>query len=155
MFEDEPALATLVVPIGGGGLISGVATVAKAVNPRCEVIGVEVEASNAFQQSVAAGKLVEIVPGDTLADGLGGNPDSDTITFVLIQQLVDRIVTVSELDLATAIAGLVSAEHLVAEGAGAAATAALVGQRLDVNDRRVGVIVSGGNIDSTRLRAVL
>ena len=155
MFEDEPGLDTLVVPIGGGGLISGMATVAKAINPHCEVIGVEVDASNAFQQSVRAGSLVEIVPGDTLADGLGGNPDPATITFAFIQRLVDRIVTVSEADLAAAIAGLVEAEHLIAEGAGAAATAALVGARIDVRSRRVGVIVSGANIDRARLRALL
>ena len=154
MFEDEPDLDVLVVPIGGGGLISGVATVAKAINPRCEVIGVEVGASNAFQQSVRAGKLVEIVPGETLADGLGGNPDPETITFAIIQQLVDRIVTVSEQDLAAAIVGLVEAEHLIAEGAGAAATAALVGARIEVRDRRVGVILSGANIDRARLASL-
>jgi threonine dehydratase len=155
MFEDDPGLDTLVVPIGGGGLISGMATVAKAINPRCDVIVVEVDASNAFQQSVRAGALVEIVPGATLADGLGGNPDPETITFALIQRLVDRIVTVSEAKLAAAIAGLVEEEHLIAEGAGAAATAALLGRRIDVSGRQVGVVVSGGNIDRARLKSLL
>jgi threonine dehydratase len=155
MFEDEPDLDTLVVPIGGGGLISGMATVAKAINPRCDVIGVELQVSNAFQQSVAAGRLVEIVAGASLADGLGGNPDPDTITFALIQRLVDRIVTVSEEDLAAAVTGLVEAEHLIAEGAGAAATAALVGKRIDVRGRHAGIVISGGNIDRARLAALL
>jgi len=155
MFEDDPGLDTLVVPIGGGGLIAGMAAVAKAINPDGEVTGVEVEASNAFQQSVRAGKLVEIVPGATLADGLGGNPDPETITFALIQRLVNRIVTVSEADLAAAIAGLVEAEHVIAEGAGAAATAALVGGRIDVRERRVGIVVSGANIDQARLASLL
>jgi threonine dehydratase len=155
MFEDDAALDTLIVPIGGGGLISGVAMAAKAINPRCEVIGVEVAVSNAFQQSVRAGKLVEIVAGASLADGLGGNPDPETITFAVIQRLVDRIVTVSEADLAAAIVGLVEAEHLIAEGAGAAATAALVGRHVDLRDRRAGVIVSGGNIDRARLAQIL
>lgn len=155
MFEDDPGIDTLVVPIGGGGLISGVAAVAKAINPRCDVIGVEVEASCAFQQSVRAGKLVEIIPGATLADGLGGNPDPDTITFALIQRFVDRIVTVGEDDLSAAIAGLVDAEHLIAEGAGAAATAALVGKRIEVSGRHVAVIVSGSNIDRARLASLL
>ena len=155
MFEDDPTLDTIIVPIGGGGLIGGVATVARAIEPRCEIIGVEVEASNAFQQSVRAGRLVEIVPGPTLADGLGGNPDPDTITFDLIQRLVDRIVTVSESDLAAAITGLVESEHVIAEGAGAAATAAIVGSRVDVVGRRVGVVVSGSNIDRTRLQSIL
>jgi threonine dehydratase len=155
IFEDAPDTNTLVVPIGGGGLISGVATVAKAIDAHCDVIGVEVEASCAFQTSVRAGRLVEIVPRATLADGLGGNPEPETITFPLIQQLVDRIVTVSEDDLSAAVVGLVEAEHLVAEGAGAAATAALVGKRLDVKDRRVVAIVTGGNIDRARLASLL
>jgi threonine dehydratase len=155
MFEDDPALDTLVVPIGGGGLICGASIVAKAIDPAGEVVGVEVEASNAFQQSVRAGRLVQITPGDTLADGLGGNPDPETITFACIQKLVDRIVTVSEADLAAAIVGLVEAEHLIAEGAGAAATAAVIGKRVELRGRRVGVIVSGANIDRARLAGLL
>lgn len=155
MFEEAPDLDTLVVPIGGGGLISGVAAVAKAIAPSCEVVGIEVEASCPFQTSVRAGRLVEIVPAATLADGLGGNPDPETITFGFIQRMVDRIVTVSEGDLTAAVVGLVDAEHLIAEGAGAAATAAVLGGRIDVRGRRAGVIVSGSNIDRARLAALL
>jgi threonine dehydratase len=155
IFEEAPAIDTLVMPIGGGGLISGMAAAAKALAPACATIGVEAEASCAFQTSVRAGRLVEIVPGPTLADGLGGNPDPDTITFAFIQRLVDEIVTVGESDLAAAIVGLVESEHLVAEGAGAAATAALVGRRVDVTGRRVAVVVSGGNIDRARVAALL
>jgi threonine dehydratase len=146
---------TLIVPIGGGGLISGMATAAKAIAPDCSIIGVEVDASCAFHTSVRAGRLVDIVPGPTLADGLGGNPDPDTITFAFIQRLVDRIVTVSESDLAAAIVGLVEAEHLVAEGAGAAGVAALVGRHADVSGRTVAVIVTGSNIDRARLASLL
>ena len=155
VFEDAPGVDTLIVPVGGGGLISGVAAAAKSITPACEVIGVEVAASCAFQTSVRAGRLVEIVPGATLADGLGGNPDPETITFGFIQRFVDRIVTVTEDDLSAAIAGLVDAEHLVAEGAGAAGVAALVGGRASVRGRRVAVIVTGSNIDRARLAAVL
>jgi len=149
--EDAAETDTLVVPIGGGGLISGVATVAKALTAACTVVGVEVEASCAFQTSVRAGKLVEIVPGPTLADGLGGNPDPETITF----EAVDRLVTVSEADLEAALVGLVTADHVIAEGAGAAAAAAIVGKRIDVSGRHVAVIVSGSNIDRARLAALL
>ena len=119
------------------------------------MIGVEAEASCAFQTSVRAGRLVTIVPGPTLADGLAGNPDPDTITFSFIQSLVDRIVTVSETDLSAAIAGLVESEHLVAEGAGAAGGAALIGRRVDVTGGRVVIIVSGANIDAVRLASIL
>jgi threonine dehydratase len=155
IFEDAADTDTLLVPIGGGGLISGVATAAKAINAGCEVIGVELDVSCPFQTSVRAGRLVEIVPGATLADGLVGNPDPETITFAFIQRLVDRIVTVSEADLSAAMVGLVEAEHLVTEGAGAAATAALVGRRVDLRGRRVAVVVSGANIDRARLAALL
>lgn len=149
--EDLAPLDALVVPIGGGGLISGVAAAAKAIDSATEIVGVEVEASCAFQTSVRAGRLVPIVPGPTLADGLGGNPDPETITFGFIQRFVDRIVTVSEEDLASAIVGLVESEHLIAEGAGAAGVAALASGRIDVKGRRVVAIVTGANIDRRRL----
>jgi threonine dehydratase len=155
MFEDQPGIDALVVPIGGGGLVSGVAVAATAVAPACEIIGIEAAASCAFQTSVRAGRLVEIVPGPTLADGLGGNPDPETITFGFIKELVDRIETVTEDDLSVSIAGLVEHEHLVAEGAGAAGVAALVGDRVDVRGRRVAVIITGSNIDRARLASLL
>jgi threonine dehydratase len=155
IFEDEPDTDRLVVPIGGGGLISGVAAAAKALAGECHVIGVEVEASCAFQTSVSAGRLVRIVPGPTLADGLGGNPDPDTITFAFVQQFVDRIVTVSEVDLSAAIIALVESEHVIAEGAGAAATAALASRRVDVSGRNVVAIVSGANVDRAKLASII
>jgi len=155
VFEDAPDTDTFVVPIGGGGLISGIASAAKAMAPACSVVGVEVEASCAFQTSVRAGRLVPIVPGPTLADGLGGNPDPETMTFPIIQQLVDRIVTIDESDLRGAIAGLVQFEHVIAEGAGATAAAAVAERRVDVSGRRVVAIVSGANIDGARLASII
>ena len=154
LFEDAATLNTVIVPIGGGGLISGVAAAAKAI-AACEVIGVELEVSCPFQTSVRVGHLVEIKPGPTLADGLGGNPDPETITFEPIQRLVDRIVTVSEASLAAAVVGLVEAEHVIAEGAGAAATAAIVGRHADVRGRNVAAIVTGANIDRARLAGII
>jgi threonine dehydratase len=155
VFEDQPSTSAIVVPIGGGGLISGVAAAAKSLSPRCEIVGVEAEASCAFRTSVEAGRLVEIVPGPTLADGLGGNPDPETITFPFVQRFVDRIVTVTEEDLASTIVGLINREHLVAEGAGAAAPAAIVGGRAALQGREVVVVLSGANIDRERLTALL
>ena len=155
LFEDAPDLDTLVVPIGGGGMISGVGRVAKAIDPRVEVVGVELDVSHVFLDSLRAGRLVEIDAGDSLADGLGGNADPETITFALIQRFVDRIVTVSEADLAAALSGLVEHEHLIAEGAGAAASAAIVSRRIDITGRHVAAILSGSNIDRARLAALL
>jgi len=96
LLEDEPGIEVMVVPIGGGGLISGMAAMAKALNPAIEVVGIEAEASCPFLTSRRLGRLERIVPKPTLADGLAGNPDPDTITFSLIQRSVDRIVTVNE-----------------------------------------------------------
>ena len=155
IFEDAPETDVVMSPIGGGGLISGVAAAARSLAPECEIIGVEAEASCPFQTSLRAGRIVKIVPGETLADGLGGNVDPDTITFAFIREFVNRIVTVSESDLAAAITGLVESEHLIAEGAGAAAAAAVAARRVEVAGRRVVVILSGANIDRQRLAALL
>jgi threonine dehydratase len=155
ILEDAPDTRAFVVPIGGGGLISGIATAVKEIDPSIEVTGVEVEASRPFQTSVNAGRMVRIVPGPTLADGLCGNPDPETITFAVIQQLVDRIVTVTEPALYSAICGLVESEHVVAEGAGAAAAAAVESGILDLAGRRAAVVVSGGNIDRSRFASVI
>jgi threonine dehydratase len=153
--EDAPATTDLVIPIGGGGLISGVAAAAKAIDPLITVTGVEMDVSCAFQTSLAAGRLVPIVPGPTLADGLGGNPDPDTITFAMIQQFVDRIVTVSEEALASAIAGTVESEHLILEGAAAAGIAAVMAGKVSLAGRKAVVILTGSNIDLKRLAGVL
>jgi threonine dehydratase len=155
ILEDAADTDTLIAPIGGGGLISGIAAAAKSICGHSHVVGVEVEASCAFHTSLRAGRLVEIVPGPTLADGLGGNPDPDTITWPLIQRLVDRIVTVSEAHLAAAVVGLIDAEHLVAEASGAAGVAAAMAGCVDLAGRHAAIIVSGANIDRARLTALL
>ncbi len=155
LFEHQPDLDVLVVPIGGGGLISGIALAARAIRPACRIVGVEAAASCAFQTSVRAGRLVEIVPGPTLADGLGGNPDPDTLTFPIIQQYVDDIVTVAEDEIRAAIAGLVAHEHLIVEGAGAVPTAAVLSSRIDIAGRCTALVLSGSNIDLTTLQRVL
>ena len=96
-----------------------------------------------------------IEPGPSLADGLVGNPDPDTITFAFIQRLVDRIVTVSEEDLRAAVVGLVEHEHVIAEGAGAASVAAVLAKRVDLSGKRAAASVTGANIDRERLAEIL
>jgi threonine dehydratase len=155
IIEEAPDTGVLVVPIGGGGLISGVAGTAKAIDDARRVVGIELDVSCAFRTSVRAGMLVPIVAGASIAEGLGGNPDPETITFGFIQRHVDEIVTVSEDDLQAAVAGLVEAEHLIVEGSGAAGVAAILGRRVEVADRRVAVIVTGSNIDRARLASLL
>ena len=151
--EALPRTATIVVPIGGGGLISGIAIAAKAVSPGIRIVGVEVEASCAFAVSRRHGRITAIEPGPTLADGLGGNIDPGTITFGIVERLVDDIVTIDEDALAGGMRGLVREEHVIAEGAGAAATAAVLAGKAR-GDGLV-AIVTGSNIDVEMLRRVL
>ena len=153
ILEAQPRLDTLVVPIGGGGLISGIAIAARAVAPAVRVVGVEVEASAAFAASRRAGRITRIDPGPTLADGLGGNVDPGTITFDIIECNVDDIVTVTEEELAEGLRGLAGDEHVIAEGAGAAATAAVLAGK--ARGREMAALVTGSNIDVERLRRVL
>jgi len=152
--EDWPSVDTIVVPVGGGGLISGVGVVAKAISPGIEVIGVEASHSPAFHTSLSAGHIVEVDVRPTIADGLAGNMDPDTITFDYVRRLVDRVVLAPEPYIEEAVRALVSHEHLVAEGAGATGVAGLLAG-LRPKGRNVAVVVSGSNIDAARLAAVL
>ena len=153
--EEWPAVDVVVVPIGGGGLISGIAAAVSAMKPGTDVIGVEAAASNAFSAARAAGRLVTIDVKPTIADGLGGNVEPDTRTWQYIRDIVSRVVTVSEDDLINGIRGLVAEDHLIAEGAGIAGVAAVAAKRLALDGRRVAVVVSGANIDLARLRECL
>ncbi len=153
--EDLPEVDVVVVPVGGGGLVSGIGVAMKALAPHADVVGVEVEASHPFTASLAAGHIVPVQVGPSLADGLVGNLDPETITFDLARRVVDRFVVVGEDDLVAALRGLAGQEHLVVEGAGAVAAAAVLARRVDAAGRRVAVVISGGNIDREVLKAVL
>jgi threonine dehydratase len=151
-----PEVEAVVVPVGGGGLISGITAAMKAAAPHAvEVIGVEAEASQAFTAARSAGQIVSIDVKPTIADGLGGNVEPDTLTWPYIRDLVDRMVTVSEADLHAAIRNLIAQDHLVAEGAGAAAVAAVASGQARIHNRCAAVILSGANIDLEKLSAVI
>ena len=145
--EAMPALDTVIIPLGGGGLASGVALAIKAAAPRSAIIGVEVDASSPFTTGLAAGHIVTITPRESLADGLTGNLEPGSITFPLVQRLVHRIVTVSEDAVAGAMGALGGRERLIVEGAGATATAAVLAGRLSLRDQRAVVLVTGANVD--------
>ena len=154
LVEQEPRLDALVVPIGGGGLISGVGVVMKAISPATRIIGVEVAASSPFTASLAAGRLATVDVQPSLADGLTGNLDPDTMTLDMVREVVDDIVVVEEADLRRALAGTVAHEHLVIEGAAAAGPAALLSGKIQAAGN-VAVILSGANIDRERLLEAL
>jgi threonine dehydratase len=152
ILDEHPGIDTIVVPMGGGGLISGIAI---ACAHAAEVMGVEVEASSPFTHGMAAGRIVQIEVGPTLADGLAGNLDPDTITFDVVRRHVRTIVRVSEEALEDAIRGIVREERVVAEGAGAAGVAAVLRGGVVKPGQQVAIVLSGGNIDTATLAAIL
>ena len=152
MLEDAPDLDMLVIPIGGGGLISGVATAAKALKPGIQVIGVEAELYPSMKNVVENGHGA--IGGDTLAEGIAVK-EPGQLTRVIIAELVDRIDLVAERDIEHAVAMLVNIEKTVVEGAGAAGLAAILAQPERFRGRKVGTTLCGGNIDTHLLANVL
>jgi threonine dehydratase len=145
--EAMPVFDVIVIPLGGGGLASGMGLAVKATAPHVTIVGVEVEASSPFLLSLEAGRITEITPRQSLADGLTGNLEPGTVTFPLVQKVVDDVVTVSEDDLARAMKGLATEERLIVEGAGVAATAAIMAGKASAPGQRVVAMVTGGNVD--------
>jgi threonine dehydratase len=155
MLRERPDLDAFVVPLGGGGLLSGTAVTVRGLAPGAVIVGVEADASPVFTAALAAGKPVVVAVGETLADGLAGNMDLDSDTFPLVRDLVDRVVAVDEASIAAAMRGLILHERLVTEGAGAIAVAGLLGGGVDLGGRRVGIILSGRNVDANVIERVL
>ena len=155
IIEALPNCDVVVIPLGGGGLASGIGLALKAVAPQLELVGVEVEASTPFTNSLKAGHIVVIDPQPSLADGLTGNLEPGAMTFALVAQSIARVVVVNEFDLRDAMRAIGESEHLIVEGAGATAAAAVSSGKLDVSGKTVAVLVTGGNVDLAKwLRAV-
>ncbi len=152
LLEDFPDLDALVVCIGGGGLISGTATIAKSINPQIRIFGVEPELANDTWQSFRKGERVEIPPSVTIADGLR-SPSPGKLTFPIIQQLVEDILLVTEDEIRQAVRFCFTRMKTVVEPSGAVSVAAALFQKLPTEVKRVGVIVSGGNMDTETLCA--
>lgn len=143
----DPRVETVIVPIGGGGLASGVGLAIRAAAPRAQVIGVEAEASSPFTIGLARGAITPIEVRPTIADGLAGNLEAGSVTFPLVQKVVDQIVTVSEDEIRDAVKRLRAEEHLIVEAAAATAVAALLSGRISAQGRRVACVISGANTD--------
>lgn len=149
---------TIVVPVGGGGMASGIALRAAELREQgreVRVVGVETEASTAMSAAVKAGRIVDVEVADTLADGLAGNLEPGSVTVGIVARYVDDIVQVSEAEIAAAIRHLATGQGVVAEGAAAATTAALLGGRVRVERGDVVAVVSGRNIAPATLARVL
>lgn len=152
MLEDVPSLDTLVVPIGGGGLIAGMAVAAKAVNPDIQVVGVQAELYPSMYAKLKGETAV--CDGDSLAEGIAVKYPGE-LTFEVVKALVDEVVLVGERDLEHAVAMLLNIEKTVVEGAGAAGLAALLAHGSRFRGRNVGLVLCGGNIDTRLLANVL
>lgn len=150
LFEEVGELDVLLVPLGGGGLLSGCATVAKALYPNCQVIGVEPAAGNDGQQSLRSGKIVKIETPVTIADG-AQTPALGHYTFPVIQERVDNILTATDDQLISAMKFFTSRMKIVVEPTGCLGAAVAFGDQLDLHGKRVGIIISGGNVDLARL----
>lgn len=155
MVGSLPDISTVVVPIGGGGLISGIATAVKTLKPNVRIIGVQAQNVAWVNPSLKAGHAVYAEPGQTIADGIAVKSPG-ALTFPIIQELVDEVVEVSEEEIARAIFFCVQNNRLVVEGAGAAGLAALLAKKVHVTEGdTVCAVLCGGNIDANLLARVL
>jgi len=155
MLEDIENLDAIIVPIGGGGLISGVATAVKAINPNCKIIGVSAEGAPAMATSYRERKAVDTLSVRTIADGIAVR-DTSPITLEYILKYVDEVQMVCEDEIANAILFLLERQKVLVEGAGAVGVALLMHNKLNLpKGSRVGVILSGGNIDVTMLALII
>jgi threonine dehydratase len=154
ILEDVPEVETVVVPVGGGGLISGISTIVKRRRPRVRVIGVQSAHAPSAVASLAKRKIVEVKIRPTLADGIALRKIGER-AFPILQKNVDQIVTVQEDEIASAILMLMERKRVVAEGAGATPLAALLSGRPKIRGKRVVLVISGGNIDFNLLDRII
>lgn len=154
VLEDVPEAETVVVPIGGGGLISGVALAVANLSPGTRVFGVEPHGACAMRQSLDTGMAVTLDHVDTVADGLGA-PMAGSLNYEIVRQYVEDVVLVSDTEIRQAMALILGRAKLLTEPAGAAAVAALLAGRIPLGDGPVVAVLSGGNVDMDRIPELL
>ncbi len=154
ILEQVPDVDAVIVPVGGGGLISGVAYAIKALNPNVKVYGVQASGAPSMVNSVKEGKIKRLASVTTIADGIAVKEPGD-LTFDIVSQYVDELVTVTDDEVAAAILALIEQQKLCAEGAGAVSVAAAMFNKVPVAGKKVVCLVSGGNIDVTILSRVI
>ncbi len=154
ILEDVPDVDAVIVPIGGGGLIAGVARAVKSLRPQTKIIGVEPKHAPTMQASLKAGKVTKIDTTPTLADGLAV-AEVGKLCFEVARDLIDEIVMVDEAQIAMSILRLLEHEKMVVEGAGAVPLAAAMGRTLGLDGKKVVLVLCGGNIDVTMLSKVI
>lgn len=154
MLEVQSDLDAVMIPIGGGGLIAGVGCAVKEINPKIQVIGVETSKLAPMKAAMEKHKLVTVPASKTIADGIAVRRAGE-ITFPLAEKYVDEIVTVDDEEIANAILVLLEKEKTLTEGAGAVGAAAMLNKKTSLHGKKVGVLISGGNIDVTLLSRII
>jgi threonine dehydratase len=154
MMEDEPDIDTIIVPVGGGSGVSAACIVAKHVNPEVKIVGVQAEKAPAVYLSWKSGKWVETGSADTFAEGLATRAPFQ-LPLQIMRRMLDDFVLVSEEEIQRAVLTLFETTHQVAEGAGAASTAAAFKMKTHLKDRKVGLILSGGNLNLNQLKTIM
>ena len=154
LLEQLPDMDAVIVPIGGGGLIAGIAFVIKHLSPKCKVYGVQVSGAPSMVNSVENGVIEELDYVATFADGIAVKRPGEN-TFELVNKYVDEIVTVTDDEVASAVLALIEQQKLIAEGAGAVSVAAAMFNKVDIKGKKVVCLVSGGNIDVNILSRVI
>ena len=152
--DQIPDMDAVIVPIGGGGLISGIAYTIKMINPKVKVYGVQASGAPSMYNSIKDGEIEELSSVSTIADGIAVKKPG-TLTYEICQKYVDEIVTVTDDEISAAILALMEQHKLVTEGAGAIAAAAAMFNKVDVKGKKVVCVLSGGNIDVTILSRVI
>src|SRR5215470_11123995 len=154
ILEQQPEVEAVIVPIGGGGLIGGIACAVKQTNSKIQIFGVQPAKLPSMKVAVAEGKSVTLTAASTIADGIAVRRAGER-TLPLVQKYVDGIATVDDEEIANAILLLLEREKTLAEGAGAAGVAALLNDKLLIRGKKVAVVVGGGNIDVTLLARII
>jgi threonine dehydratase len=154
MLEDAPEIDTVLVPVGGGGLASGVASVFKQTG-EAEVIGVQSVASPVMYECVKRGKIFDMPLEDSVAEGLHGGLEQGSVSFDICRELIDDWMILEEEDILTAIGYMLHEHHMLVEGAAAVGPAAVMTHPRRFKDKKVGVVVSGGNLSTEILRRVV
>lgn len=154
ILEQLPDVDVIFVPIGGGGLIGGLAYAVKHLKPACRVIGVQAAGAPSMAESLKKGEIITLSSVDTIADGIKVKTPGD-LTFEMCRQYVDKVVTVSETEIAGAILSVLEKQKLVSEGAGAVGIAAAMYGKVDLRGKTVCALLSGGNVDVTMLERII
>ena len=154
ILEQLPDVDMIFVPIGGGGLIAGLAYAVKNLRPQCRIIGVQAAGAPSMAESLKEGKIITLSSVDTVADGIKVKTPGD-LTFDMCREYVDEVVTVSEGEIASAILTVLEKQKLVAEGAGAVGIAAAMYHKVNTEGKTVCALLSGGNVDVTMLERIM